>query len=186
MSFHQRLADLTESVKQDLTVGASVQSVVECHFSDIKALLRSQKNRSGPFTVRQLAEVLDIGYFALRTALKRAEQKSTLSEPVSMTTRFTAATFSEPINKFAKQHTTRTNNATAVLKVGQIGGEDREIIESGDAFLLDFEDGLDVYKMVLREERDGVRVFDAYARAGQSKLSKMIKFNTATGMFDKG
>lgn len=183
MSFHQQLDELKTSVKQDLTAGASVQSVVERHFEEIQRLLRGGNKVSGPFTVRQLSEGFEVGYFALRTALRRADKKLFRNNQTQKQEQTTTNKLIQSSSHFAKQkHIVVTE--TLKLMASQIDLKERKIIESRQVFLLEFDDQ-GIYKMVFHEEKNGLLIFDAYAKAGQSKISKRIKFNLDMGNFEK-
>lgn len=182
MSFHEDLVELKQKVRQDLEVGASIQSIVEKHFVDIKGLLRSKKaGHSGPFTTKQLAEHFGTGYFALRGALRRAEKKKDIKQVRQVQRKTEVKRNTQTMIAQQAIQGAEVNEGPLILRVSQNLKEVLETVNSYQNFLLDLEDGSDVYKMVYREERDGFTVFDAFAREGRSRISKQIKFNSETG-----
>ncbi|MBD3612505.1 MAG: hypothetical protein HUJ13_08890 [Hydrogenovibrio crunogenus] len=186
MGFYEELNELKQKFKRELEVGASIQSIVINNFSTLKSLLRTRKEgSSGPFTTRQLADCFGIGYFALRGALRRAENKVE-SKHISYSKKNREV--NKPlVKRVAMQEWQQVYESDlAVTRLSQSLEALLKVIDSKQSFLLDLEDGSDLYKMVYREKRDDFVIFDAFAKEGKSKISKQMKFSKDTGFSKKG
>lgn len=186
VNFYDLLNEIKTTVRQELKLGASIQSVVENHLLDIQSLLRKRNERkSGPFSVKQLAEHFGIGYFALRTSIQRSANKTNEKN----IHRVKPTKLSEKKNEVLKsskecKHNLVGSDDVVIVRINQISEEDVKTICLGNEFLLELESSSDFLKMILREENSTFLVFDAYARSGKSALSKIIKFNKHTSLFE--
>lgn len=183
MNLIQKLSELKEQVDPEIEVGASVQSIVELHFADIQKLLRSSRKSSGLFTVKQLAEYFDVGFYAFRSALERAKKKTKYTGQIAKKTNVESS-FQK--SNFLKESGKNLESNEAVIQISHINEEEIIEIYSGKEFLIDFEDGNGIYKMVLKSKLDEVLIFDGYPRSGLSKVSKQFKFNLSTKTFERG
>lgn len=184
MNLMRQLELLKHDVQEDLKTGASIQFVVDQYFNRIEPILRKRGKKSGPYTLRQLADLLGFSYPGFKTAYKRRVKKST---EIQVSSKKESVLVSKPVVSVIPP-VDYLNDESDVEELPEI---DKNHIKQGDVewicsckqFLLN--DGKQSVPslMCFVEQSDGIWRFDAFARRGQSKLSKVVKFQVEKGFF---